>query len=71
MNKIKILLLSIFFIQTILANSFDFKKDSLPKIDMVKVEQGTYMFRFDSKFSNKLLSLLDRGSSLLILEITI
>jgi sulfatase modifying factor 1 len=52
MNKIKILLLSVFFIQTTLANSFEFKKDSLPKIDMVKVEQGTYLFRFNSKFSN-------------------
>jgi sulfatase modifying factor 1 len=52
MNKIKILILSVFFIQTTLANSFEFKKDSLPKIDMVKVEQGTYLFRFDSKLSN-------------------
>ena len=52
MARIFILLLIASTCKISMAKTIDCFKDSLPKIEMIKVEQGTYLFRFDSKFSN-------------------
>ena len=50
-NKLSLLLFLIFPFHFLLANFNNFSKDSLPKIEMVKVESGTFYFRLDPKES--------------------